>query len=232
MKPNGKCCQAFTLTDFLIVIFVLALMVLTVLPRILGGRAPAVQRVYCISNLRQIGSAIRQWSLENGGGFPMQVSVTNGGTKELAEAGVAYPTFLVLSNLVRTPDLFICPEDNRKRVVANTFDPAAPVGADAGRRIPLTNDHSVSYFVGLDAEEKLRPEALLSGDDNLLINGNPANSGLLLLRTNAQAFWTKKRHKERGNFLFADGDVASITNPAIQSVLIGKGMATNRLVLP
>ena len=162
----------------------------------------------------------------------MQVSVTNGGTKELLESGIVYPSFLVLSNLVRTPTLFICPQDDRKRAVASTFEQTAPVGGYARRRIPLTNDFSVSYFVGLDAEEILRPSALLSGDDNLLINGNAANSGLLLLRTNVEVLWSRKRHKQRGNFLFADGSVAVLTNPAIQSALIKTGMATNRLALP
>jgi hypothetical protein len=49
--------------------------------------------------------------------------------------------------------------------------------------VPLTNDTSVSYFIGVDADDRY-PGMLLSGDRNLSLNGVPAKPGLHNLNTN------------------------------------------------
>jgi prepilin-type processing-associated H-X9-DG protein len=231
MKLTSCNCQAFTWVDFLIILVALALMTMVVLPR-LAKRYARASRINCTNNLKQIGLAYRQWSLDSGDKFPMQVSVTNGGARELAEAGKVYPVFLVMSNELNTPKLLICTEESDpRRVMANTFGPATLNSTSGHYSVPLTNDNNVSYFVGLDADET-KPTTLLGGDDNFLVKGSKPARGLFQLRTNQALQWTNQRHNRRGNLVFADGSVASVENRSVAEVLAKTGMATNRLVLP
>jgi len=232
MELKCKGCRAFSFVDFIMIVVVLAVLAFVMLP-LIAKRYAKASKVSCTNQLKQIGLAYRMWAIDNGDRFPMQVAVTNGGVMELIQNGLVYPTYLVMSNELNTPKLLICPaESDRRRVVANSFDQSAPTGAThTYERSPFTNDNNVSYFVGVDADG-INPTTLLGGDDNFIVNGINPKSGLLLLQTNIPVSWTDKRHKKRGNLLFADGAVTGTTNPGIQTLLINTGIATNRLALP
>jgi hypothetical protein len=53
-------------------------------------------RIECVNNLKQIGLAYRLWAEDNGGKFPMEISVTNGGTMGLGEGRNTWINFLVM----------------------------------------------------------------------------------------------------------------------------------------
>jgi Domain of unknown function (DUF4190)/GYF domain 2 len=75
------------------------------------------QEINCMNNMTSIGLSFKQWGLDNADQFPWGVSVTNGGTKELALPGGdnidPNPIhFEVLSNELNTPKILICPADS------------------------------------------------------------------------------------------------------------------------
>lgn len=217
--------------DLLIIIVTLMLLALVVLARLARPRVH-ICKINCMNNLKQIGLAYRQWAIDNGDKFPMQVSVTNGGAMELAEVGQIHHVFRVMSNELNTPKLLICPEEsNSSRVAAITFGGAEAAPAPGFSFIPFTNNNNVSYFVGLDADET-KPAMLLGGDDNILLNGKRPAAGWLLQTSNRTFQWTTQRHKLRGNLLFADGSVSDVPNSDVAKVLARTGATTNRLVLP
>src|SRR5208283_2838617 len=109
------------------------------------------------------------------GKFPMQTSVTNGGTMELTGGRSAWIDFAVISNELSTPIILVCPAD-KSRLCSTNF----AVGF---------NNANVSYFVGLDASES-QPAMFLSGDENFDIDDIPVKSGLLELSTNRSVAWT------------------------------------------
>jgi len=163
-----------------------------VLPRVTKRYARS-SKLSCTNNLKQIGLAYRQWAIDNGEKFPAMVSTANGGAKEWIEAGMVYTSFLVISNELSTPKILICPFDERKTTVtATTF------GSPSSLWIPLTNNHSVNYVVGLDADEA-QPNTILSGDDNFTVAGAKPEAGVLMLWTNRPLAWTKERHVNEGN---------------------------------
>src|ERR1039457_4183789 len=189
--------KGFALTELLVVICVIAVLVAVLLPALQhhhDGRQP----INCIDNLKQIGLAFRIWEGDNGDNYPMKISVTNGGAMELAVAGNVSAIFRVMSNELSTPKVLVCPQDTARHY-ANNFTTDF-------------NNQKISYFVGLDAEDKY-PQMIIAGDDNLAINGVRARSGILNLVTNASVGWTKERIGKfhgLGNIGLSDGSVQTV----------------------
>ena len=206
----------FTLVDILMIVFVLAVLAAVLLPKLASNKNPA-QRITCTNNLKQLGLAYRQWGLDNGDKFPMQVSVTNGGTMELVESGVVYPHYQVMSNELNTPKILVCPEDKGRTA-------AAAFTTNLSRA-------NLSYFVGVDAVETA-PQMFISGDDNFTVNGKKPKPGLLLLWTNSPVAWTKDRHVNQGNIGLADVSVPQFSTSKLMEGLRHTGPATNRLAMP
>lgn len=207
--------HALTLTEVLVVIAVSLLLAVLLLPAFVPGHTGRI-RPNCASNLKQVGLAFRLWAADNNDKFPVQVSITNGGTMELAPRGSAFIHFLAMPNELNTPRILVCPTD-KSRVAATNWN-------------ELRNAN-VSYFVGLDPDETT-PQILLSGDSNFEVDGKPISSGILTLWTNSTVGWTTARHKRCGNILLSDGSVQQHSNPGLQRALKETGTATNRLAIP
>jgi hypothetical protein len=72
----------------------------------------------CQNNLKIIGYGLKQWAVDNNDLFPWEVSVTNGGTMELAVHGGdnidRNPIhFEILSNELEKPYVLVCPGDSK-----------------------------------------------------------------------------------------------------------------------
>src|SRR3954452_15480918 len=112
MRPSRtyQPARAFSLLELLIVIACLLTLAALILPAL---ARPKTQRSgwQCLNNLKQVGLSFRTWSLDNQDHYPMQVSVSNGGTMELVMQGNAFVHFQVMSNELSTPKILICPQD-------------------------------------------------------------------------------------------------------------------------
>jgi competence protein ComGC len=211
--------RGFVFTELLVVICVIAVL-LVVLALLLPALATAKRNPrgpWCVGYLKEISLGATMWANDNNDKFPMQVSVTNGGAMELAVAGDVAGIFRVMSNELSPPKILVCPQDTSRHYATNfTTD---------------FNNQKISYFVGLDAEKKY-PQMILSGDDNLAVNGVRVRPGILNLWTNASVGWTKERHGVAGNIALVDGSAQQTTASTLQSALANTGVATNRLVIP
>lgn len=125
-----------TLVELILVIGVLAILALLLIPA-LDSRPTPAYRIGCVSNLKQIGFAFRIWAGDNNDKFPMEVSVTNGGTMEFVNSPNVFRHFQALSNELQVPKVVICGKDVARSAATNfskDFD----------------NSH-LSYFLGVDA---------------------------------------------------------------------------------
>src|SRR5258705_6914438 len=124
-----------------------------------GCRSP---RINCVSNLKQVGLAMRMWANDNDDKFPWQVSCETNGTLEVAESPEVFRHFLAVSNELSSPKVLACSSDMK---VSRESD-----------WTKLNNGH-LSYFVGLDANDGFQ-QTILSGDRNIT-GGVPASNGIV-----------------------------------------------------
>lgn len=224
--------RGFSMIDLMLVIAALVGIVLVVLPALTRPRRNHSPQLRCTNNLKQLNYAFRIWAGDNNDKMPMQVSATNGGAMELAEAGSVYAVFLVMSNELNTPKILFCPTDQKRRQ-AVVFGTTASPNSE-----PFVSNTNLSYFVGLDANDTT-PSMFLSGDDNFLVGGNgnplsgtPVRPGILSLKTNDLIAWSQARHDKQGNIALADGSVQGFSTTALRKALQNTGFATNRLAMP
>ena len=149
--------------------------------------------------------------------YPMVISVTNGGSRELVATGDVLTTYLTMSNELGIPKILLCPQDTN-RTYASSF-------------ASLTRSN-ISYFVGADVTNELNPQAILSGDDNFLVGGVPVRSGLIGLTISTPVSWSAVRHMRQGNIGLADGSVSQLTDKLLREKLEETGIVTNRLAIP
>jgi prepilin-type N-terminal cleavage/methylation domain-containing protein len=122
MKPriSNQGNHALTLIEVLVVIVVLGVLAAMLLPANSGNRRKAIaMRIACVNNLKQIEVAFRIWP-ETDPTYPMRLSTNRGGTFEYTTTGEFFRHFQILSNVLTTPKILICPADVN-RVAATSF---------------------------------------------------------------------------------------------------------------
>ena len=109
---------ALTLVETLAVLFLILLLAAVFLPMLAEPQKKS-SRIGCINNLKEIGLACKIWEQDYGDKFPYEVSVTNGGTMEVSDQ--AWRTFQVMSNVLCTPKILVCPNDAARPQAATNF---------------------------------------------------------------------------------------------------------------
>jgi competence protein ComGC len=204
--------HAFSLTELLVIVAVLALLAGLLLPalkkaKVRGGPS-------CVSYLKQVGLAFQMWSSDNDDKSLMQGFTNLHGNLDSLGANSAFCYFQMMSNELSAPVTVICPVDNRMR--ATNF-------------ANLRNDN-VSYFVGVDANED-RPQMFLAGDRNLTISNVQLSPSLVTIKSTDSVGWSDKIHRGQGNVAVADGSVQQYTSSALQQATRA-GTNANRLAIP
>jgi prepilin-type processing-associated H-X9-DG protein/prepilin-type N-terminal cleavage/methylation domain-containing protein len=217
-----KAVEAFTLMELLLVVAVVAILAALFLPAF-SGRPSRPYTVMCMSNLKMLGLGLQMFADDNNGLFPAQLSVTNGGSLELASSNSAALHFRTLTNYVaREMRVFRCPADQTK----------VPPATNSA----LT-DSNLSYFISLDAVRGMT-NVMQAGDRNLEMAGRPVKPGLVVLVTNVAVDWTAEIHyiragRARGNILFGDGHVQTLLGGLPMATAVQRqDLATNRLAVP
>jgi prepilin-type processing-associated H-X9-DG protein len=201
--------SAFTRIELIVVVVifgVLAAMLLQSKTRARGGS----NRITCLGNLREIGTAYRLWAVEHGDLMPFQQTASNGGWKDLltnADQGRnCWTNYAMMSNYHgRQPKHLVCPKDGRW----------------AAEEFATKDNTHLSYFVGVSANDT-HLQSILGGDRNLGPGTVPDSeygfspkSGKgndVAVPISGPVSWSLKMHSGVGNILLGDGSVQPTTS--------------------
>ncbi len=89
----------------------------------------------------------------------------------------------------------ICPSDRERRSATSWSE--------------FTNNHFVSYALGLSASEEA-PNTILGADRNLRLDGAVLTNVILSFPSNALVTFDQRLHNEAGNLLMGDGSVQQV----------------------
>lgn len=109
--------HGFTLIELLVTLGVISILASLLLPALAGGRARA-DSARCLSNLRQIGIAVRMYSVEHEGFLPHAEGISaSSGSEPAGETGGSPVRSLdqtLISQISGNKEVFKCPADRRK----------------------------------------------------------------------------------------------------------------------
>ena len=211
--------KAFSLLELLVLLATLAILAAVLLPT--GVHSGPSMMSKCMGHLRQVGIALTLFASDHNDQFPMQTSVTNGGSMEFVGTGSPSPHFQTVSDYARGNwGMLVCPSDKARTRAADHA---------------VLSDRNISYFLSMDATYG-RPSVILTGDRNLRVAGQPVKPGLFSLTTNAAVSWTSELHNQDGmaiggNLLLGDGHV-ECSRRNLAALINSQDLATNRLAIP
>jgi prepilin-type N-terminal cleavage/methylation domain-containing protein len=185
-RIRNKKIGAFTLIELLVVIAIIAILASMLLPALARAKQKA-QRISCVNNLKQIGTAYRIWENDNGDRYPQQQVYAQGGCEEeigvsttpaATAARMAFLPYSIMQNeMGQSPKVVLCPSDDRTAntnfYFGSTQTPALPSTwtVTSPQGTGTFDDTTLSYFVGVGAADTV-PQSILGGDRNLG-NGGP-----------------------------------------------------------
>ena len=197
--------------DAVALVFILAVVV-WILMSYLGQMHQKSARLQCASNLHSLGLANQAFAAHHRD-FPMVTTTNHDGSMELIESRLIAEHYRSLRRELSTPERLVCPADKFRKPVTRWED------------LEATN---ISYFVGLQAMERY-PERVISGDNNLLLDGKPIPSGKIRLSSTNKLSWHFPRHGNTGNILLGDGSVQQISSRRLASLFAQQGITNEFL---
>lgn len=107
--PTRRClpCSAFTLMELLVVVALISILAALLLPA-LGHAQRKAHATRCLSNLRQIGIALRVYTTDYGGRLPRGDAMPAEGVSSNSAPSIVQA---ILPNLSGATKVFACPED-------------------------------------------------------------------------------------------------------------------------
>jgi prepilin-type N-terminal cleavage/methylation domain-containing protein len=147
---NRNRSHAFTLVELLVVIGIIALLIAILLPALTKARA-ASQKTVCLSNLRQLGTAMQQYATEYKDYIPIgymdqrQFSYIVYHKNDISLPRVSQMGFLVTGRTITDGKAFFCPSETDPMFMYQTPENPWPYEKDALNPTPPSTHSRFGY---------------------------------------------------------------------------------------
>ena len=236
---------AFTLIELLVVIAIIGILASMLLPALGKAKAKA-NRIKCVNNQKQLGTAFRVFASDNGDLYPTQCTGNSyigslAGASVTGPGAAAWQVYQAMWNELQTPKVLLCPSDRARATFGRTTDFNALAGAPGASTVnslgnAANNNSATSYASNHNADEA-RPIGLLVADRNMAASSAAGAStatsfatGRTTINSAALAtgtFWAGAAanaiHDLQGNLTFADGSVQQATATVLQTAMSNAG---------
>ena len=217
MQAQPPTVRGFTLIELLLVVALIAVLAALLLPALARAKEQA-RRIHCISNLKQVTLALKNFAQDHDGNFPWHTLPSDGGTYG-PSAVAAWRNLSAASNDLVTPRVLACPSDAATvKKMATTWEEFGTVGYQS---------NALSFFVGLDSFEQL-PMVILTGDGNISggvsdscgsVSEPPGIRAREYRSGNPSVRWTNALHGITGNLALTDGSVHRANREQLQETV-------------
>jgi prepilin-type processing-associated H-X9-DG protein len=209
---------AFTRLELLACVAGFALLLAIITPALASSRSRA-DGVACMSNLRQIGTAIRQFGLEHNDTMHWQQQAGPAGNFNEPGKHELWFQYWWLRDSIGTPKVLMCPAERRPSWIATNWN------LDVNGGLLIYKNNAVAYTLGVDSSTDL-PRSMLVADRNIFTGGFGGCASQL--STAAQVFvsgtpavrWLDEDvHGTVGNVALADGSVESVDSEGLRRTI-------------
>jgi len=178
-------------------------------------------RTTCASNQKQIALSFKMFAGDCDQIFPVGYFTDRAYRYPSNYNRPVWEYFRLASNELGTAKILICPKDvlrltNAVKGFTNTVD---------GLAHPSRQNNSISYFLGMSAEET-KPNTLAVGDRNLALNSSAPfydSPGEVAVDVASDSVWRSSSkepfHKDEGFYALSDGSVQRADNARLQEAL-------------
>lgn len=223
---------AFTVIELLVVVAIISILAAMLLPALRLARESA-RAIVCMNNLKQVGASLILYANDYGGWTP---DVYNG---TLPWTTVLTTNRYVPVSPAGTSSILVCPSQRPKVYASGAFANSFTYGMRwlgndryniGSATVNNAGDNNGVPGAGYPPVNLGPPsEFLMVGDSIFNLGGDPGDrfQRYFFLNDRADASNVHLRHSKRGNFLFGDGHVASLSKAQLSGKYGEWGSAVN-----
>ena len=222
VAPSSK--RGFTLIELLVVIAIIAILAAILFPAFAKARESA-RRISCVNNLKQIGTALMQYTQEYDEKFPYSRIWSNGSY---------YWQGTAIQPYVKSTQLFTCPSNTEAGLMDTDGDGTAETGRSYSAVASRFNFDTMGVMWTSDNPTTCSLAKVENPSTTVAVieNRRPDDTKARVTRPDEDPFGLFAGHLSTTNCLYADGHVKSVRPLSLMAGGVNQFSLDNKFIDP